>query len=251
MAIATTTKPERTPQQLPGATAAQSVEPRFRSAAHEAAVARADALRASSDFAKPADDATIEATVTALRGKGYDVHVANDAAEAKKIVLELLPEGAEVGQGASETLETIGITHELEESGRYTAVRKQTRAMDRTTPEGLRAMRKLGVGPDWYVNSAHALTVDGTFLIASNTGSQLAPLAFGAGEVIWVIGSQKIVPDLDTAMQRLEEHALVLEHARMRGLYDIDSEVKKLLIIRKEFRPERFRVVIVREPVGA
>jgi hypothetical protein len=123
--------------------------------------------------------------------------------------------------------------------------------MDRTTPEGLSAMRKLGVGPDWYVNSAHALTVDGTIVIVSNTGSQLAPLAFGAGEVIFVIGSQKIVPDLDTAMERIEEHALPLEHARMRGIYDIDSEIKKVLIIRKEFRPERFRVVIVREPVGA
>src|SRR4029079_5787569 len=102
-------------------------------------------------------------------------------------------------------------------------------AMDRSTPEGLRAMRKLGVGPDWYVNSAHALTIDGTFLIASNTVSELPPLGFGAGEVIWFIGSQKIVPDLDAAMQRLEEHPLPLEHARMRGLYDIDSEVKKLL----------------------
>jgi hypothetical protein len=76
-------------------------------------------------------------------------------------------------------------------------------------------------------------------------------VAFGAGEVIFVIGSQKIVPDLDTAMERIEQHSLPLEHARMRGLYDIDSEIKKVLIIRKEFRPERFRVVIVREPVGA
>ena len=241
MALATPTKPTATP----------TAEPEFRSPAHEAAVARADALRAKSHFAKPADEATIEATAAALRDKGYDVHVAKNGADAKRIVLELLPEGAEVGQGASQTLEEIGVTHEIEESGRYTPVRKLTRAMDRTTPEGLSAMRKLGVGPDWYVNSAHALTLDGTFVVASNTGSQLAPLAFGAGEVIWVIGSQKIVPDLDAAMQRIEEHALPLEHARMRGLYDIDSEVKKLLIIRKEFRPERFRVVIVREPVGA
>ena len=66
-------------------------------------------------------------------------------------------------------------------------------------------MRKLGVGPDWFVNSAHAVTEDGTIVIASNTGSQLAPLAFGAGEVIFAIGSQKLVPDLETAFQRLEE----------------------------------------------
>jgi hypothetical protein len=233
------------------ATAPTETKPTYLSPAHEAAVARAEALKATSEFAKPADESTIEATVAALRDKGYDVHVADTAADAKRIVLDLLPEGAEVGQGASQTLEDIGVTHELEESGRYDAVRKHTRSMDRSTPEGLRAMRKLGIGPDWYINSAHALTVDGTIVVASNTGSQLAPLAFGAGEVIFVIGSQKIVPDFDAAMQRLEEHALPLEHARMRGLYDIDSEVKKLLVIYKEFRPSRFRVVIVREPVGA
>ena len=253
MAVATTTKNgvarARAAAQQTAANAAAPQE--FRSPAHAAAVARANALRAKSAFARPAEESTIEATAAALRDKGYDVHVAKNGADAKRIVLELLPVGAEVGQGASQTLEEIGVTHELEESGRYTPVRKITRAMDRTTPEGLSAMRKLGVGPDWYVNSAHALTIDGTIVIASNTGSQLAPLAFGAGEVIFVIGSQKIVADLETAMQRIEEHALPLEHARMRGLYDIDSEVKKLLIIRKEFRPERFRVVIVREPVGA
>jgi len=226
-------------------------QPEFLSPAHAAAVARADALRARSEFARPADVATIEATAAALSGKGYDVHIADDAAEAKRIVLALLPDGAEVGQGASQTLEAIGVTHELEESGRYDAVRPRTRAMDRSTPEGLREMRRLGVGPDWYVNSAHAITLDGTIVVASNTGSQLAPISFGAGEVIFVVGSQKLVPDLETAMQRLAEHSLPLENARMQGLYGIDSDIKKVLIIHREFRPTRFRVVLVREPVGA
>jgi LUD domain len=247
MAIATSTNAAS------GAEPARSPMPaaEFRSPAHAAAVARADELLATSAFARPADEATIERTVAALRGLGYDVHLAADAADAKRMVLDLLPEGAEVGQGASQTLEEIGVTRELEESGRYDAVRKRTRAMDRTTPEGLRAMRKLGVGPDWYVSSAHALTADGTFVVASNTGSQLAPLAFGAGEVIFVIGSQKLVPELAAAMRRLEEHSLPLENARMRGLYDTDSEIRKVLLIHREFRPQRFHVVIVREPVGA
>jgi hypothetical protein len=201
-------------------------------------------------FGDLADDTTIQRTVEALRAKGYAVHVAENGDEAREIILGILPDGAEVGQGASRTLEQIGVTREIEESGRYDAVRKHTRAMDHSSPEGIRAMRKLGVGPDWYVNSAHALTEDGTIVIASNTGSQLAPLAFGAGEVIFAIGSHKIVRDLDTAFQRLEEHVLPLESARMQGLYGIDSEIKKLLVIRQEFRPSRFTVVIVKESVG-
>jgi hypothetical protein len=201
-------------------------------------------------FGRPASDAVIERTALALRAKGYAVHVVENGDEARDVVLGLLPEGAEVGQGASTTLESIGITHEIEESGRWDSVRKHTRSMDRSTPEGLRAMRKLGVGPDWYINSAHALTEDGTFVDVSNTGSQLAPLAFGAGEVIWVIGSQKIVPDLETAMRRIEEHTLPLENVRMQSLHGVDSEIKKVLIIHKEFRPSRFTVVLIKEPIG-
>ena len=201
-------------------------------------------------FGDRADDATIERTAAALRAKGYAVHVVEKGEDAKRLILGLLPEGAEVGQGASTTLEVIGVTHELDESGRFDSVRKHTRSMDRTTPEGLRAMRKLGVGPDWYVNSAHAVTEDGTIVIASNTGSQLAPLAFGAGEVIFAIGSQKLVPDLETAMRRIEEHTLPLESVRMQGIYGIDSEIKKILIIHKEMRAGRITVVLIKEPVG-
>ena len=201
-------------------------------------------------FGGRADDATIARTAAALEAKGYAVHVVESGEEAKNLVVGLLPEGAEVGQGASTTLEDIGITHEIEESGRFDAVRKHTRSMDRTTEEGLRAMRKLGVGPDWYVNSAHAVTEDGTIVVASNTGSQLAPLSFGAGEVIFAIGSQKLVPDLATAFRRLEEHILPLESERMQGIYGVDSEIKKVLIIHKEFRPGRFTIVLIKEPVG-
>jgi hypothetical protein len=202
------------------------------------------------EFGVLAADATIARTVDALRDKGYAVHVAETGAAAKDLIVGLIPAGAEVSQGASTTLEQIGVTEALEEFGRFDNVRLRTRSMDRTTPEGIRAMRKLGVGPDWYVNSAHAVTEDGRIVVASNTGSQLAPLAFGAGEVIFAIGTQKIVPDLATAMRRLEEHTLPLEHGRMQGLYGINSEIKKILIINKEFRPSRFTIVLIKEHVG-
>jgi hypothetical protein len=202
------------------------------------------------EFGVLADAAAIDRTAAALREKGYAVHVVETARAAKELIISLLPEGAEVSQGASETLEDIGVTAEME-SGRYDNVRLHTRSMDRTTPEGVRAMRKLGVGPDYYVNSAQAVTEDGTIVIASNTGSQLAPLAFGAGEVIFAIGTQKIVPDLETAFRRIEERSLPLENARMQKLYGVNSHVRKLLIIRGESRPGRITVVLIKESVGA
>jgi hypothetical protein len=206
---------------------------------------------ANPEFAVPADDATIERTVAALREKGYAVHVAETAAAARDLIVGLIPEGAEVSQGASETLEDIGVTEAIEKSGRFDAVRPRTRAMDRTTPEGIRAMRKLGVGPDHYIVSAQALVEDGTIVVASNTGSQLAPVSFGAGEVIFAIGTHKIVRDLDTAFRRIEERSLPLEHARMQKLWGVNSHVRKILIIRGESRPGRITVVLIKERVGA
>ncbi len=201
-------------------------------------------------FDEIADEATIQRTAEALRAKGYEVHVADDREDAKRYILGLLPEGAEIGQGASMTLDELGVTAEIEGAGRYDAIRPRTRAMDRTTPEGVRAMRKVGGTPDYWLNSAHALTEDGRIVIASNTGSQLGPIAFGAGKVVFAIGAHKIVPDLETAMQRIEEYSLPHESARMQAIYGVDSAVNKILIVDKEFRPGRFAVVLIREAIG-
>lgn len=206
---------------------------------------------ANPEFAGQADDATIARTSDALRAKGYAVHVVENGVAAKELIVGLIPQGAEISQGASETLEDIGVTAEIETPGRFDAVRPRTRAMDRTTPEGIRAMRKLGAAPDYYVVSAQALVEDGTIVVASNTGSQMAPISFGAGEVIFAIGSQKIVPDLDTAFRRIEERSLPLEHARMQKVWGVNSHLRKLLVIRSESRPARITIVIIKEPVGA
>jgi hypothetical protein len=207
-------------------------------------------LDATSAFAAPADDATIERTAEALRAKGYAVHVVEDHESAKDLLVSLVPDGAEVGEGASKTLDQLGVTAELEESGRFDAVRPRTRSMDRNDPAAMREARKLGVAADYWLNSVHAVTEDGRLVIASNTGSQLGAIAFGAGQVIFAIGSQKIVRNLDEAMVRIESHVLPLENQRMQGLHGIDSSIRKILIVNEEFRAGRFTVVLIKEPIG-
>ena len=197
-----------------------------------------------------ADPDTLERTADSLRGKGYAVHVVDDLEAARELVVGLLPEGAEVSQGASITLEATGITAEIEGSGRFDAIRPKTRALDYKTEEGRRTGRKMGASPEWWINSAHAVTTDGRIVIGSNTGSQLGPIAYGAGNVIFVIGAQKLVPDLDAGMRRLEEYSLPLESAKLFKAYGVPSAVNKILVINKEFRPGRFTVVLVREAVG-
>jgi hypothetical protein len=201
-------------------------------------------------WATPADPETVERTAEALRAKGYTVYIADDADTARQVILGLVPEGAEVSQGSSVTLEQIGVTAEIEGSGKYDAIRPKTRALDYKTEEGRREGRRMGAIPDYWLNSAHAVTEDGRLVIASNTGSQLGPIAFGAGHVIFAIGSHKIVPDLDAAFRRIEEYSFPLESARLFKVYGVPSRLSKILIVNQEIREGRFDVVLIRKPIG-
>ena len=198
-------------------------------------------------FASPADSAAVDRAAAALCANGFDARVVNSGAEAREMVLSLIPEGAEVGEGASITLDQIGVTEALEKSGRYDAIRPRTRSMDRTTQ--MREIRKMGAAPDFQVNSVQAVTEDGRMLDVSATGSQLSPLAFGAGKLIIVAGSQKIVPDLATAFRRVQEYSYPIEDVKMQELYGMHSAVRKSLVFDSD-TPGRTTVILVREPVG-
>ena len=142
----------------------------------------------------------------------------------------------------------LGIKYEIDKSGRYDALRPRIFAMDRATQS--REIRKIGGSPDYAAGSVQAVTEDGQILIASNTGSQLGPYASGAGKVIWVVGTQKIVKNLDEGLKRIYEYCLPLEKEHMRQLYNAGTGVNKVLIVNKEFRPNRITVIIVKERLG-
>ena len=200
------------------------------------------------EFALPATEEQLRRAAAALETHGIQVLFADNGAEAKRLVLEMVPAGSQVSSGASVTLETIGVVDEIEMSGRYQAVRPRIRAMDRATQA--REMRKLGNTPDYMLGSVHALTEDGSLLSASLTGSQLGPYANGAGKVILVVGDQKIVPDLERGLRRIYEYVYPLEDAHMQELYGARSGVNKILIINREVVAGRITVILVRETLG-
>jgi hypothetical protein len=103
--------------------------------------------------------------------------------------------------------------------------------------------------PEFALGSVHAITRDGRLVIASALGSQLASCAWGAANVIFVVGARKLVPDLDAADERIYEHSLKLEHARAFEAYGKNSRVGKILQIHQE-DPGRIRVVLIRRRVG-
>lgn len=206
------------------------------------------ALIPNEEFAKLATAEQIERTASALEANNIHTLIAEDGEEAKRLFFELVPEGAEVFLGASVTLETLGIRDEIDKSGKYDALRPKMFAMDRAT-QG-REIRKLVGAPDYAAGSVHAVTEDGRVLIASNTGSQLGPYASGAGKVIWVVGAQKIVKDVNEGLRRIEEYSYPLEEVHMQELYKMSTNVNKVLIVNREIRPNRITMIIVKEELG-
>jgi hypothetical protein len=148
----------------------------------------------------------------------------------------------------SETLNQIGFAQVVNESGKYESIRKQLMAIDRKTNEA--EFRRLSQSPPYDVGSVHAVTEEGDLLIASATGSQLGPYAFGAGKVVWVVGAQKIVPTLQDGLKRLREYSLPLEDARALQAYGMNSSLNKILILTREPNPARANVVLVEEVLG-
>ncbi len=197
---------------------------------------------------KLAAEKTIEDTVVSLRANGMDVIVVENGNEAKKKVLEMLPKDAEVMTMSSVTLEETGITEEITESDKFKAVKKTLMKMDRDT-QG-KEMNRIGAAPEWAIGSVHAVTQDGSVLIASNTGSQLPAYVYAANKVIWVVGAQKIVKNFEEGMKRLYEHTLKLESERMKKLYGMPSFVSKLLIVNREIVKGRITIILVKEKLG-
>jgi LUD domain len=207
-----------------------------------------DTLATPAPFTAPVSADRIDRVAEALGRHNIEAVVVGTGAEARERVLGMLPEGAEVHWGTSRTLEEIGLTPELLAEGRYDALRPRYLAMDRATQA--REIRKLVAAPDFMLGSVQAITDDGALVVVSYSASQIGPYASGAGRVILVVGSQKIVADLDEGLRRAREHVLPYEDASLRKRIGVPTRLAKLLVIYEEPRPRRVTVILVRGPVG-
>lgn len=200
-------------------------------------------------YSNLADNGTIETAKQALEKNGFSVIITENIEEAKKKVYELIPEGKEVMTATSTTLDQMGLTDEINDSGKYNSIKLQLTKLDREK-DNLK-MQQLGAAPEYVIGSVHAVTTDGKVIIASNTGSQLPSYSYGASHVVWVVSTKKITKDLDDGIKRVYEHVLPLESIRVQKAYGMpNSEIKKMLIIHKEINPERITIVFVKEDLG-
>jgi hypothetical protein len=202
---------------------------------------------ASDRFTALPDDETLGATVVALEEHGSSVEVVDDLDAAREAVLARIPKGSSVMTNTSVTLEETGIAAAINDGGAYESARNKMFALDFATQ--LQEMKAIAGQPEYALGSVHAITHDGTLVIASASGSQLATYAWGAANVIFVVGAQKLVPTPEAARRRIYEYSLKLEDARAYAAYGQNSYVGKILEIHQE-QPGRIHVVLIRQAVG-
>jgi hypothetical protein len=199
-------------------------------------------------FDEPTSAEVLERVAAELRARNIGAIVVSDASQARDAVLQRIPAGAEVHAGKSKTLMDIGVTPELSIESKYNYLRNTYLKMDRKTQ--MREIRKLIAAPDFMLGSVSAVTQDGILVAASATASNLGPYAYGGGKLILVVGSQKIVPNLDAALRRIREYILPWEDAQVRPTVPTGSFVGKILIIEQEWTAGRIDVILVRRAVG-
>lgn len=193
----------------------------------------------------------MDKTLQNLKSKNYDVQVVEKAADALEAIKKIIPANASVMNGSSITLEQVGFVDFLK-SGQHNWNNLHSGILQEDDPGKQNALRKQALLADYYLGSVHALTEAGEFLIASNTGSQLPHLAYSSTNLILVVGQQKIVPDLNAAMERLEKTVIPLENKRMQERMGTNTQANKILIFKNEnpWMGRKIHVILVKEELG-
>ncbi len=203
------------------------------------------------NFNELADNSKVLKTVESLKENGFLPILVNSKEEAFEKIQELIPDDASVMNGTSATLREIGYIEYLKQGG-HKWNNLHEKVLAELDPEKQAKLRKTSVISDFYLGSAHAVTQNGEILIASNTGSQLPHLVYTSQNIIFVVGAQKIVENLDEAFQRLDEHVIPLENERMMGVYGVGTTHAKTLILHKEnpMMGRQIYVILVNEKLG-
>ena len=194
------------------------------------------------------DEAAIARTVEALRARNIHVIVTNTGEEARHALIQLLPEGAEICDSTSETLDAIGFTAFVRGNPRFTNLHDGYAAEpDLAKRNDLRRRASIA---DYFIGSVQAIAETGEVFVASATGSQLAPYAYAAKRVIWVVGVQKIAPTFDAAMQRVRGHTLARHDQWLADMGRAPTPIGKLGIIEHESQAGRITLILVKELLG-
>ena len=188
-------------------------------------------------------------TSSALIQRNIHTSIAENAAEAKQLLMDLIPRNSEVYVSTSETLDSIGYTEHISQSNNYKSLNELVTAeTDLETQKDVR--RRVTTIADYFVGSVQAISASGEVIIASGSGSQIAAYVYGAKKVFWVAGIQKICQDLPSAIERVRGYTLEKHDQWLEGYGRSAAPVGKLLIFEHEQVKERVHMILVKEILG-
>ena len=188
-------------------------------------------------------------TSSALIQRNIHTSIAENAAEAKQLLMDLIPRNSEVYVSTSETLDSIGYTEHISQSNNYKSLNELVTAeTNLDTQKDVR--RRVTTIADYFVGSVQAISASGEVIIASGSGSQIAAYVYGAKKVFWVAGIQKICQDLPSAIERVRGYTLEKHDQWLEGYGRSAAPVGKLLIFEHEQVKERVHMILVKEILG-
>ncbi|MEN6342753.1 MAG: lactate utilization protein [Methanospirillum sp.] len=195
------------------------------------------------------DETTIARTVEAIERRNIRVIRAATADAARQSLLDLIPDGAEVMNGSSTTLNEMGYEQLLKENPKgwrdyHAVITAENDEQERN------ALRRKGVAADWFLSGVQAIAETGELVGCDKTGSRVGAWPYAAGHLVLVSGANKCVPTLDDALARCWEYALPIEQQRARRAYGTSSEIGNIVILEKAIADGRVTLILISESLG-
>ena len=192
----------------------------------------------------------VEKTMKALKPRGINPLIVETKKDALNKLKELIPAGSEIMTGGSTTLDEIGFT-EILISGNHQWINLKDTILREKNPLIQIKLRKKSVIAEYMIGSVNAVVETGEVLVVNATGSSIPSYSFSSDNVIWIVGTQKIVPTVEEGFRRLREYVFPLENERMKSIGYTGSTLGKFLLFENEINPNRkVTLIFVTEKLG-
>lgn len=144
--------------------------------------------------------------IKGLESRNMTGYYASSAEEAKKIALELIPEGASVTMGGGMSVHEIGLVDALK-NGNYNFI-------DRDAAQDKRAAMLAAYDADFFLSSCNAITEDGIMINIDGNSNRVSAICQGPKKVLFIVGMNKVCSDVDGAMKRARNVAAPINAQR-------------------------------------
>jgi L-lactate utilization protein LutB len=194
----------------------------------------------------------------ALEKRGFHAHYASCAEDAAEIAAEIAGEGACIGIPGSKTVRDIGVI-EILEKNRCVIHHHWQKRMSREERKKVLLDEFLS---DCFITSCNAITRDGVMVSIDGTGNRLAAMSWAMGKIVYVVGINKVMPDLESAIARAKNIASPPNAARVGAETpcvktgyccdcNLPSRICNVMLIQERATIGReSHVIVVGEPLG-